>query len=210
MNKLKSMFSILMAFVLLAGWPTAIHAEETPESGSLVLTLTDDEDQPVVGGTITLTKVADFSEEDGNLTWKLLEAIDPQRNAVEAPQNRKTINEIKEAIKDADLENITVNVNQEGKAVFENLPLGLYLVTQQEPAETYNPITSFLIGLPEIDENGNRNYNLEALPKVEIRRPRKPNTGTQTNLPFYIGLLMTSLVLLVMALKLKKSPKTRI
>ncbi len=210
MRKFKSILFAFMAILLLGAKPSVIFAEETPETGSLVLTLQDDDKQPVVGGTITMTKVADFSEEDGNLAWTLVEAIDPARTPVENPEDRQTIKDLKEKVKAAGIEGITVDVDQEGKAAFTDLPLGLYLVTQETPAPTYNPITSFLIGIPEINEDGTRNYNLDAFPKTKIHHPRKPNTATETKLMFYVGLLLTSVVLLIMAFKLKKSSNSRV
>ncbi|MGN1191149.1 MAG: hypothetical protein ACI4S0_00615 [Dorea sp.] len=45
-------------------------------------------------------------------------------------------------------------IGEEGNVIFENLPVGLYLLVQTEAAEEYNAVSSFLVSVPLQDGDG--------------------------------------------------------
>ncbi len=59
----------------------------------------------------------------------------------------------------------TDTVNADGQAAFMDLACGLYLVTQSEPADGYQPINAFLVSVP-IQEDDIWIYNVDATPKT--------------------------------------------
>lgn len=69
---------------------------------------------------------------------------------------------------------------QDGKANFENLTLGMYLVAQAEKENGFSSMDPFLISVPAVVESDGRavwNYQVAAEPKSEISKtPVKPET----------------------------------
>ena len=45
-------------------------------------------------------------------------------------------------------------IGEEGNVIFENLPVGLYLLIQTEAAEGYNAVSPFLVSVPLQDGAG--------------------------------------------------------
>ena len=63
----------------------------------------------------------------------------------------------------------TVTVGNNGRAVFTDLTLGLYLIVQDTPAAGYEPIRSFLVTVPMWDtEKLDYDYDVYANPKPSI------------------------------------------
>jgi LPXTG-motif cell wall-anchored protein len=67
-----------------------------------------------------------------------------------------------------------------GKAVFNDLPTGLYLIIQEEAAEGFNPLGAFLVSVPYL-ENGEYRYHVTAAIKSELER--EPETEPTTPPP---------------------------
>ena len=67
-------------------------------------------------------------------------------------------------------------VDKEGKAKFENLSLGLYLITQEKAAPGYNKTSPFLVSVPYNDD-GEYKHNISINSKTEPEKkpPEKPH-----------------------------------
>lgn len=69
----------------------------------------------------------------------------------------------------------TVDV-KDGKALFKEIPMGLYLIKQDTAASGYNKLSAFLVTVPYGDET---DVCLKAKPELK-REPTKPSTSTTT------------------------------
>ena len=63
----------------------------------------------------------------------------------------------------------TLVTDADGKAVFTDLPLGLYFVKQTDTVAGYAPCTSFLVTVPNKSADGYV-YDVDASPKTEVAR----------------------------------------
>jgi LPXTG-motif cell wall-anchored protein len=59
----------------------------------------------------------------------------------------------------------TLQIDDNGKALFDELELGLYLVVQYDAAEGYEKVSPFLVTVP-VNINGSYIYQVDATPKV--------------------------------------------
>jgi len=68
---------------------------------------------------------------------------------------------------------ITVKVSH-GKALFDDLSVGLYLIFQKDAAPGYNNLSPFLVTVPYTDDDGKLHYNVTVRSKTELfREPKK-------------------------------------
>lgn len=74
------------------------------------------------------------------------------------------------------------NILYDGNTVFEDLPLGLYMVVHEDPTEGFTTALPFLVTVPVSDGDG-WDYTVDASPKVELEHitgavpPGIPQTG---------------------------------
>lgn len=132
-------------------------------------------------GTATLYRVADTVWSDGAYTFSHTDIFDgcglPLDNVSDKTNAGKfasyvTIN----GIKGQDIE------IEDGVAVFENLPVGLYLILHEDNSEEFTDALPFFVTLPVSSGNA-WNYNVDAAPKIEVKHndiskpPSIPQTG---------------------------------
>jgi hypothetical protein len=165
----------------------------------------------VSGGTLTAVKIGYVDEDDGNYFFSrigddaLLEDVE-STEAIDALMSYYEENKTQH-----EFEAKTVSV-AEGKAMFENLSTGLYLVFQEEAAAGYTKMNAFLVGLPYM-ENDDYIYHVDASMKPELKRepqvvppptppdPDIPQTG-QLNWPIPV-LVCSGLILVAFGLLLR-------
>ena len=156
----------LLAAVLLASAALAAEMPELSRTGSVTVDiLTTDDRSPVSGGTLTLYPVALAENQDGHYRFVLTPAfaacgMDP--NVLDsAEQDAETLAAFAQT---AQLAGTAVSVNDQGRAVFGDLALGLYLVVQDTPARGYSAIRPFLVTVP-LREGDALVYDVYANPK---------------------------------------------
>lgn len=184
-SKISKWISLLLLLTLLI-FPTPVGAEESDaKTGSLTITVHDGS-QPVGGGTLTVYPVGtiDWSE---NPSFVLTENLSSTNIPLTNPESRQVVSALEEAVKERGVQGITLSVPESGTATFTNMPEGLYLVVQSQAADGYNAMASFLISIPQWDEDSQSyNYNVSAYPKSDPSRkitvdedePVKPSTPT--------------------------------
>ena len=147
--------------------------------------------KPVAGGTLTLYRVGDVVESNGDFGFKWKDDLNCTVE-MENLESKETATKVLECVKSANLEGITVRVDENGKADFDNLEIGLYLIEQKTAAEGYTEMNPFLVSLPRW-EDGYYVYSVTAMAKAEIHvtppdnppdnpNPKLPQTG-QLNWP---------------------------
>ena len=180
----------LLALWLAACWCLPALATsaniELGRTGSISVTLYDHQnDLALRGGQLTLYKVAEVRRTNGDLSFAytgafrdcsiplgdLSDSSLAARLAAKLPANPK---------------GISCDVDETGHAVFQGLPLGLYLVVQTEASKGYEAINPFLVSLPMVEGDG-WNYAVDASPKVGSPTgeypPQEPDTPTTPEKP---------------------------
>ena len=144
---MKKLFALLCALALLASLAPDAHAQDyirMDQPGSITLELRF-QDEPVIGGTFSCTKVADVVDEDGNLYFQtLVEAVICREGIPAVSDMERLVQENRDFFSG---EKRTVT-NETGTVVFENLLPGLYLIAQDTEAQGYSKINAFLVSVP--------------------------------------------------------------
>ena len=200
-NRIWSFLLVLCLLSVLTVQAFATHpVPELDQNGSITF-LMDYNGSPLEDGSLNLYKVGEICEEDGNYFFQLI--------------NGKTIaqeKEIDQALADKLLSNAGEQLRakltapiKNGKAVFAELPVGLYVAWQDvEDASTgLQPIRPVLISVPRF-QNGAYELDVQAKPKnapepvpsEPTEEPTKPPSGEK--LP-QTGQLVWPIPLLAMA-----------
>lgn len=180
----KRIFSFLIALVLLCAISMSVSAHEVPnleEPGSITF-IVDYENEPVDGGSLTLYRVGDIVENNGDYGFELIEKLDDGKNALDNPEDPQLTRDLAAKAAEAKLQGITSPV-KEGEAVFTEVEPGLYVVVQQEAAEGFEKMSPFLISMPRF-EDGKYVTDIKAEPKPSLEKaPEKPEKPQDPTLP---------------------------
>lgn len=167
----KYLVTFLMILSLLFTLPARVHAAEVPDldqRGSITVSVHLG-DKAVSGGTMTLYRVGDVVENDGDYSFVPTEDFAEWGDTfsdIESPEVAKSLAEYEHKISDE-----TKEINADGQVKFEDLEPGLYLVVQDEAAEGYSKANPFLVSLPYWDEEkGVYVYDVDGRTKAELIR----------------------------------------
>ena len=142
-------------------------------------------------GSLVLLRVCDVQETDGDCAFvptAEFSAVWPEEADLHDPDFAW---DLLAYAMEQEFEFETVEVSEDGTAIFEELKLGLYLVAQGEAADGYEAINPFLIGVPNV-EDGVYTYQVDASPKVSVKplptepkptKPTEPSRPPEPNLP---------------------------
>lgn len=168
MQTRKRLPALLLAAALLLAMNVTAYAHEAPDlerTGTITVTLRCGE-TVISGGTLTLYRVGDIVEDDGNYGFALSGVFAESGLTLEDVQSPELAQALAEYADKA--EGVTVDVDKNGKAVFAVEP-GLYLLVQSKAAEGYTPAAPFLISMPNW-ENDRYHYEVDASPKVSVQK----------------------------------------
>ena len=168
----------------------AVKAEEityrSAETGTITVSYYDDSDKkiPVVGSTWRLFKVGDITttlnDEDIDVDaleiTSLIDGLDITRKTTPEEVmeyiSYKVVTESKlnigySTINDEKLEAYDATTNEYGKAVFKDIPEGVYLGVEINAARYHLRSSPFLVSIPWTDEDGHPSYlEMEIEPKA--------------------------------------------
>ncbi len=217
-------FALFLALILSLSLCTAASAHDVPDldrTGEISVTMKED-GKTVPGGSLTLYRVGEVVENDGDYAFALVEELDNTGIVLNDLQSASLAEKLAEEVKDSKFTGATQTIDGNGKAVFEDLELGLYLAVQNKAASGYEKADPFLITLPMYDGEAYQ-YEVDASPKVQLeqakdspdddddndndttggkRDDRLPQTG-QLNWPVPV-LAMAGLVLLILGVALRR------
>lgn len=186
----KRIFSILTALLLLSSLPAAALAHPVPEEGrlcSITVTVRYDE-KPVSGGTLTLFRVGEISERDGNYSFLPTGGFTEWGTSFADIQSPELAADLAAYAGSQNLSGTARLIGTSGSVMFSALEQGLYLLVQNTPAYGYSKLSPFLVSLPYLDED-EYIYDVTASAKSELERepePTEPPTTPTTpggNLP---------------------------
>ena len=158
----------------------AAYAHEIPQERSdcSIEIIVRYDGENVSGGTLTAVKVGNVDEENGDyffsqvITGKRLDDV-ASAGAAGVQETFYLEN------KDHDGFYTQTKSVENGKAVFTDLPTGLYLILQEKAAPGYRKMGAFLIGVPSMVD-GVYQYDVIATIKTEIERETEPTTPPPT------------------------------
>ena len=187
MGKWIRFFTVLLVLAFL---PAAASAHPVPEpgrTGSITVSMQFD-GEPVPGGKLTLYRVGEVSQDDGNYTFvptgEFTRWGSDFGTLDSAEQNAQTAKSLKRFIQSngEDISGITKRIGDNGEVTFFNLEQGLYLLVQTEPATGFSPVNPFLVSLPFL-KDGDYHYDLDAQAKTELEEAPKPPQKPGGKLP---------------------------
>lgn len=174
--QLQKRFSmLLLAVCLILAVGTTAYAHEVPDmtkAGSVSVTMADN-GQAVPGGTLTLYRVGEISEDDGNYSFVLAEHFRASGAALEDVSSSALAESLAEYAAANGLTGTAAEIGGDGTATVADLPLGLYLVVQTEAAEGYEAVEPFLVSVP-MYEDGTYLYDVDATPKMSLLQEKEP------------------------------------
>lgn len=184
---MKRTIPLLLALLLVCGLTVSALAAEVPDlsrSGSITFLL-DWEGEPLNSGSLTMYRVGRIAEYDGNYDFALVEELADSGVSLENLDDAQLPGTLAALAPEKELPGLTAPI-AEGRAVFSDLELGLYVVVQQEPCRDFAPINPFLISIPRY-ENEVYHYDITAYPKVPLEtaptEPSEPSEPTEPSKP---------------------------
>lgn len=180
----KKWFGLLLSLLICGLFGVNAYAREVPDTakkGSVSVTMTCD-GTVVSGGSLTLYQVGAVAENDGNYSFVLTGDFTDSGISLDDPESSETAAYLGEYAASNDLDGTRMDVANEGTVVFSGLELGLYLIVQDEAAVGYETAEPFLVSVP-MYENGVYIYEVDATPKMSIRKGPEPNTPTEPGTP---------------------------
>ena len=181
----KRILAALIALVLLG--TLTVTAQEVPDltkNGTITLEL-DWNGEPLNGGSLTMYRVGDIVENDGNYSFACVAAIGSV--SLDDLNDPELAVALSEAAISAGLEAITVPI-ADGTARFTDVAPGLYVVVQDEATEGFAQLSPFLLSMPRF-QDGRYVTDITASPKVPLEteptepRPTTPTGPTDPKLP---------------------------
>jgi len=122
------------------------------------------EGEQLDSGSLSVCRVGELADNEGNWSFTLIPELRESGISLEDLEDPELAKEIARQAYETNLPAITEPI-REGKSVFADLELGLYLVTQTEACEELAPIHPFLICIPR-KVDGVHVYSLTAKPKL--------------------------------------------
>ena len=195
---MKKMILVILIISVLGIPVAAYEVPDLNRQGSIRISMRYD-GSPVSGGEMTLYRVGDIHEDDGNYSFVLSQDFVSSGISLE---NLQSASVAKEAAAFASKQGITGSTKQigsDGQVIFEKLELGLYLAVQKKAAQGYERTQPFFISLPMLISDA-YSYQVDAGPKVspvpEKPKPELPQTG-QSGWPIWTFLLSAAGLILL-------------
>lgn len=164
-NKL---FSACLAILILLSFSVPVFARQldADQDGSISITLVDQaQKQPVADAPIAVYYVASAEGgSSGKLVYTYTE--DFERCGFDL-KDLRLATKLSAFVEEHDAFARTAVTDARGKAVLKDLPLGLYLVKQTEPAANGVICMPFLVTVPN-ETGGGYDYDVDAKPKADV------------------------------------------
>lgn len=181
----KRLPALLLAAMMLWALALTAFAQEVPDmtrKGSIQITMHMG-DEPVGGGSLTLYRVGAVHEDNGSFRFVLCGDFTECTVSLDNLQAQELAKTLANYAAEHKLSGTRQEIGTDGKILFRDLELGLYLLVQDQAAPGYEKAEPFLVTVP-MQENGSYYYDLDASPKVELKKePAPPATTPSTNPP---------------------------
>lgn len=206
----KRILTLLLVITLLCAFPVMAFAHDVPDesrTGNIQISMQTANGTTVFGGSLTLYRVGEVFEDDGNYSFALTGDFVDCGQSLADLESTTLAKSLADYAVSRSLKGTTQNVDAKGTVSFKDVQLGLYLLVQEVPAEGYYKADPFLVSVPMMEDDVYI-YDVDASPKVEVEhepqptnppptkptKPTLPQTG-QLNWPIPV-LIVCGLVLL--------------
>jgi len=167
-TKIKYFLTLTTLLLLSTNQVLADTIVDFSKTGTIEITIKESLEQtPIEGNEITIIEVAEAKSLNHNLIFTYHENIADCEADLSNLKNENLVNEIEKCITNKELPSQTKKTDKTGIVYFDELRLGLYLVKQTNEVEGYSNIDSFLVMIPEVEDN-KWVYDITAKPKVDI------------------------------------------
>ena len=176
---MKKGIALLLALCLLCMASVTAYAHEVPDEnqkGTITVKMEYD-GKAVAGGTLTAYRVGQIQESDGNYAFAKTDAMAAFAGSYADITSADLAESVAAFVAENKVPAYSTAKNQNGKAVFSDLELGLYLIVQTEASEGYEPLKPFLISVP-MNEGGHYVYEVSAEGKFQLAQKPQPTTPT--------------------------------
>lgn len=144
------------------------HTIDFSKKGDVTITLLEStESIPLEGASVTIYQIALASEKNHQLSFNYVENLSSCNASLSDLSNPKLAEDITSCLDNHEVVKEEKNTNDKGKVTFNNLTLGLYLVSQTNQVSGYSTFDNFLVILPQ-DIDNQWHYSIDAIPKTEI------------------------------------------
>lgn len=174
------LLSLLMCFCTVIGANAVTEPIDFERTGSLSVTMSCSHGYKS-GGNVALYRIADLKWINDNYKFEYTEDF----KDCQIPLNNLNADGLGDSFNNYVIEKQIVvdrSILYDGTVVYNNLPLGLYLVVHEEATEGFTTALPFIITLP-MSDGIEWQYDVDASPKVEIKHsiivgpPDIPQTG---------------------------------
>lgn len=185
MKNIKYIVILLILFIS----PIYIKADivDFNKKGTIVIELIESTDNTKVSDSeVVIYKLADAIELNNNLSFKYIDELNKCSANINSLQEE--ISKLNNCIKNKELPTYKGITNSEGIVIFNELDLGLYLITETKTNEKYSLFEPFILMLP-LQDNNNWVYSVLSNPKTDIIKlidltvKKEWNNSTSNKLP---------------------------
>lgn len=178
---MKRLITLLLTMLMLLNLALSVSAQDVPSVDRLctIELIVSYDGKAVSGGTLTVTRIADIGESDGNYYFRSL--MDGTVLLSSKVQSSKTALEMAEKVDGYHLDTWEKTIPANGIVKLENMKTGLYLIRQKEASPGYYAMAPFLVSLPYM-EDGTYRYDITAKVKSEPE-PITPPTSSEPTCP---------------------------
>lgn len=166
----RKILTFCLTALLMLSFASAVSAEEFDphRTGAISVTLTEQyEKTPIAGAELSLHYIATVGiNTDGQLNYIYTDAFAGTDIAIDDPDLAVKLNGW---LSENPVDGSPLTTDATGTALWEDLPLGLYLVRQTNAVAGFAPCTPFLVTVPQVDGE-NYVYQVNASPKTEVAK----------------------------------------
>ena len=222
---MKKSFLLLLLFGLFF-WRVLESSADSPDEnrqGTLTVTLFYEEEKTAVEGAgLEFIEVADLKFSEGQVSYSLLPDFAESSLKLEGMKASEALlaaKKLQALCQQKGKTGFSARTDENGKALFENLKPGMYLIWQsssEKTAKRFEKIDPYLVSVPQGEKISGKmvwDYEVKTLPKVELvlkntpesEPPRqsqplkKVKTGDETKIVAYLLLAGASAMILLKA-----------
>jgi hypothetical protein len=162
--------------LLICCMSITVFADDRSATGSITVTM-EYNNKSVSGGNLTIYKVGDAQKAGTGYQYTLTEDFAGSGAVLATEESADTAKTLSTYASNHGITGTTLTIDSSGKASFEDLAIGVYLIVQNKAASGYAKISPFLVNIPLVlntgvtyaVSSGNEIYDVDAFPKMTKR-----------------------------------------
>lgn len=161
-------FCVTVLLLLTCSYTVFAEEPDLDKTGSISVTLVEqNQNEPIVGAELRVYYVATaLLDTDRKLIYDYTEDFEQFDTALD---DKSLVAKLDAFVSLRPVPSVEMTTNENGTALCDELPLGLYFVKQTRTVEGFAPCTPFLVTVPQ-KKNGEYIYDVNASPKTEVAK----------------------------------------